>query len=121
MSRVVLLEGAIEGHPDGPFDGRLELDLPNPGDEAALEAALSAALGGARGNRIALAADVQAWGLPTQRCAEILIGTLRGADPEGGAPETVCILLDGEPTYRIFEAVHDAARIAEQMERIRGT
>ena len=121
MSRVVLLEGAIEGHPEGPFDGRLELDAAGAGDEAALEAALANALSAAQGNRIALAADVQAWGLPTQRCAEILIEGLRAADPGTGAPETVCVLLDGEPTYRIFEAVHDAARIAEQMERLRGT
>jgi hypothetical protein len=29
-------------------------------------------------------------------------------------------VLFGEPTYRIFESVNDAAAVQEQMERLRG-
>jgi O-acetyl-ADP-ribose deacetylase (regulator of RNase III) len=45
-------------------------------------------------------------GFSLQRCAEILI-------------EEVRFVLFGEPAYRIFEQVSDAAKIAEQMERLR--
>jgi O-acetyl-ADP-ribose deacetylase (regulator of RNase III) len=57
-------------------------------------------------------------GLPIQRCAEVLLEEARrhlaGATPI----EEIRFVLFGEPAYRIFESVQDAARVAEQMERL---
>ena len=59
-------------------------------------------------------------GFSAQRCAEILIeearAQLRGPDPL----EEIRFVLFGEPMYRVFEMTHDAARVREQMERLRG-
>ena len=59
-------------------------------------------------------------GFSAQRCAEILIeearAQLRGPD----ALEEIRFVLFGEPMYRVFEMAHDAARVREQMERLRG-
>jgi O-acetyl-ADP-ribose deacetylase (regulator of RNase III) len=58
-------------------------------------------------------------GFSAQRCAEILIeearAQLRGPD----ALEEIRFVLFGEPMYRMFEMAHDAARVREQMERLR--
>ncbi|MEN8182961.1 MAG: macro domain-containing protein, partial [Myxococcota bacterium] len=54
-------------------------------------------------------------GLPLQRCAEILIDEarrhLRGETPL----EEIRFVLFGEPAYRIFEQVEDAAKIEAQL------
>ena len=59
-------------------------------------------------------------GFPAQRCAEVLLeealAQLRGTSQ---LAEIRFVLL-GEPMYRIFEMVNDAARVREQMERLRG-
>ena len=44
-------------------------------------------------------------GFPLQRAAEILL-------------EEVRFVLFGEPAYRVFEMVNDAAKVAEQMARL---
>jgi O-acetyl-ADP-ribose deacetylase (regulator of RNase III) len=58
-------------------------------------------------------------GFPVQRSAEILLGEAR----EHLAGETtlteIRFVLFGEPTYRIFEEAHDAAKIREQMAKLR--
>lgn len=105
------------------IDAVLDVKPARPGDEAALREAFREALhraARAGAQRVALAPDANSWGFPSQRCAEILIECARAASPEEGAPREVQIVLEGEPTYRIYEAVYDAARIAEQMRRLRG-
>jgi len=57
-------------------------------------------------------------GFPLQRCAEILLEEAR-AHLAGETPlEEIRFVLFGEPSYRVFEMVNDAARVAEQMERL---
>ena len=58
-------------------------------------------------------------GFSAQRCAEILLEEAR-AHLAGETPlEEVRFVLYGEPTYRVFEATRDAAKVQEQMERLR--
>lgn len=58
-------------------------------------------------------------GLSLQRCAEISLEEAR-AHLEGADPlEEVRFVLFGEPAYRVFEMVHDAARVQAQMERLK--
>ncbi len=119
MGRVELAVGGLDA---AGYDVELCLDAAIPGDEEALRTAFARALerataaGDAR--RFALAPDAKGLGLPAQRCAEILIESARAA-VAGGELE-ILFVLSGEPTYRIYEAVYDAARIAEQMRRLRG-
>ncbi len=120
MSRLELREGEIDVD---QVDAVLQLALEVPGDEEALRRAMATALeqaarDGAR--RVALAPDAAGLGFASQRCAEILIEAARAAPAGVAAPEEIQIVLDGEPTYRIYEAVYDAARIAEQMRRLQG-
>jgi len=58
-------------------------------------------------------------GFPMQRCAEILLEEARAQLGAGAALEEVRFVLRGEPAYRVFEMVDDAARVAAQMERMR--
>ncbi len=58
-------------------------------------------------------------GFPMQRCAEILIEEARKhLAGEGAGLEEIRFVLFGEPSYRVFEMVNDAARVAEQMARL---
>ena len=56
-------------------------------------------------------------GFPLQRCAEILLEEARAHLEAGGVVEEIRFVLFGEPTYRVFEMVDDAVRVAAQMER----
>jgi O-acetyl-ADP-ribose deacetylase (regulator of RNase III) len=47
-------------------------------------------------------------GFPTQRCAEVMLGQVRAQQDDPGSLEEVRFVLFGEPTYRVFEMVHDA-------------
>jgi len=58
-------------------------------------------------------------GFPLQRCAEILIEEARRHLEEETSLEEIRFVLFGEPAYRVFEMVHDAAKVAAQMERLR--
>jgi len=58
-------------------------------------------------------------GLSLQRSAEILIEEARRHLAGETGIEEIRFVLDGEPSYRVFESVQDAARVAEQMERLR--
>jgi O-acetyl-ADP-ribose deacetylase len=58
-------------------------------------------------------------GFPLQRCAEILIEEARRHLASPTSLEEIRFVLFGEPAYRVFEMVHDAAKVAEQMERMR--
>ena len=58
-------------------------------------------------------------GFSVQRCAEILLEEAR-THLAGETPlAEVRFVLCGEPTYRVFEAARDAAKVQEQMERLR--
>ena len=57
-------------------------------------------------------------GFPVQRCAEILLEEARAHLEAGGGVEEIRFVLFGEPTYRVFEMVDDAAKVAAQMERL---
>ena len=58
-------------------------------------------------------------GFPLQRCAEILLEEARAHLEAGGGVEEIRFVLFGEPTYRVFEMVDDAAKVAAQMERFK--
>ncbi len=57
-------------------------------------------------------------GFPVQRCAEIMLEESERQLAEGSSLEEVRFVLFGEPTYRIFEQVHDAGRIRAQMAKL---
>lgn len=57
-------------------------------------------------------------GLPLQRCAEILLEEARSHLASETSLEEIRFVLLGEPAYRVFEQVNDAARIAEEMARL---
>ncbi len=58
-------------------------------------------------------------GVSMQRSAEILIEEARAHLDGEGSLEEIRFVLFGEPAYRIFEMVSDAAKVAAQMERLR--
>ncbi len=58
-------------------------------------------------------------GFPLQRCAEILLEEARAHLAGETSLEEVRFVLFGEPTYRVFEMALDAAKVQEQMERLR--
>lgn len=58
-------------------------------------------------------------GFPMQRCAEILLEEARRHLEAETSLEEIRFVLFGEPAYRIFEQVDDAARIEAQLKRLR--
>ncbi len=58
-------------------------------------------------------------GFPMQRCAEILLEEARAHLAGETGVEEIRFVLFGEPAYRVFEMVNDAAKVAAQMERMR--
>ena len=58
-------------------------------------------------------------GFSTQRCAEILLEAARNHLADETSLEEIRFVLFGEPAYRVFEMVHDAARVKAQMDRLR--
>lgn len=58
-------------------------------------------------------------GLPPQRAAEILIAVAREHLTGETSLEEIRFVLFGEPMYRVFEMANDAAKVAEQMARMR--
>jgi O-acetyl-ADP-ribose deacetylase (regulator of RNase III) len=57
-------------------------------------------------------------GFPMQRCAEILLEEARRHLEGDTSLEEIRFVLFGEPAYRIFEQVDDAARIEAQLKRL---
>jgi O-acetyl-ADP-ribose deacetylase (regulator of RNase III) len=57
-------------------------------------------------------------GLSPQRCAEVLLEEARAHLDGDTSLEEIRFVLFGEPTYRVFESVDDAARVREQMRRM---
>jgi len=66
----------------------------------------------------ALGAGVGGFG--AQRCAELLFEEARAHLRGPTSLEEIRFVLFGEPMYRVFEMANDAARVREQMERLRG-
>jgi O-acetyl-ADP-ribose deacetylase (regulator of RNase III) len=99
--------------------------LAREGGSEALEASLRAALreqlagAAARGARSiavpALGAGTP--GLPLQRVAELLLEEARAHLGGETSLEEIRFVLAGEPALRVFEAVQDGFRIAEQARR----
>ncbi len=59
-------------------------------------------------------------GFSLQRCAEVSIEEARAHLDAGSPLEEIRFVLLGEPAYRVFEMVNDAAKVAAQMERLKG-
>lgn len=57
-------------------------------------------------------------GFSLQRCAEISLEEVRAHLDGETSLELVRFVLFGEPAYRVFEMVNDAAKVAAQMERL---
>jgi O-acetyl-ADP-ribose deacetylase (regulator of RNase III) len=58
-------------------------------------------------------------GLSLQRCAEILLAEARAHLEGATSLEEIRFVLFGEPSFRVFEMTHDAAKVQAQMERLR--
>ncbi len=65
----------------------------------------------------ALGTGVGGFGL--QRCAEVSLEEARLALDAHPELEEIRFVLFGEPAYRVFEMVNDAAKVAAQMERLK--
>jgi len=72
-----------------------------------------------RGGRSAALPALGAGALPLQRCAEILLEEARAHLAGETSLEEIRFVLPDEPSLRVFEMVDDAARVAEQMRRLR--
>ena len=57
-------------------------------------------------------------GLSLQVCAEVSLEEVRSYLEADTSLEEVRFVLLGEPAYRVFEMVDDAARVAQQMARM---
>jgi O-acetyl-ADP-ribose deacetylase (regulator of RNase III) len=57
-------------------------------------------------------------GLSLQRCAELSLEEARRHLAGESSLEEIRFVLFGEPAYRVFEMVNDAAKVAAQMERL---
>ena len=74
----------------------------------------------ARGASIeGLLARAREAGIPVQRSAEILLEEARAHLAGETTLTEIRFVLFGEPMYRLFEMANDAAKVAEQMARMR--
>jgi O-acetyl-ADP-ribose deacetylase (regulator of RNase III) len=58
-------------------------------------------------------------GLSLQRCAEVSLEEARAHLAGDTGIEEIRFVLFGEPAFRVFEMVNDAAKVAAQMERLK--
>lgn len=89
--------------------------------ESALRSALECAVAAGLRTVAVPAIGAGVGGLALQRCAEISIGSARRFAEEKGdgvALEEIRFVLLGEPAYRVFEMVNDAAKVEAQMRRM---
>ena len=59
-------------------------------------------------------------GLSMQTCAEICLDEAQRFIEAGGQLEEIRFVLFGEPAFRLFEMVNDAAKVEAQMRKLRG-
>jgi O-acetyl-ADP-ribose deacetylase (regulator of RNase III) len=87
--------------------------------DAALRAALRDALGRAAecGARTIAVPALGAGVVPLQRAAEVLLAEARAHLAGETSLEEIRFVLAGEPALRVFEAVQDAFKIAQQAQR----
>lgn len=91
-----------------------------PGEDGVRECARRGLeLAAQRGCRSAALGDLGAGSLPLQRCAEILFEVARAHLAGETSLEEIRFVLPDEPSLRVFEMVDDAARVTEQMSRLR--
>jgi O-acetyl-ADP-ribose deacetylase (regulator of RNase III) len=118
--RIVMREGAISAD---AFDAILEARCDAADPEVSLRATFRASLDAARdrgcGSVAAPALGAGRDGVSIQRCAEILFEEARRHLAGETSIEEISFVVEGEPAFRVFESVQDAARIAEQIERLR--
>ena len=116
--RIAIREGALV---DEPGVLRLAPVWAQPATEDSLRDDFRAALeqAAAQGARVVALAVEAGGGLPLQRRAELLFDEARRHLDGATAIEEIRLVIAGEPAYRVFESVQDAARIAAQMERLR--
>jgi O-acetyl-ADP-ribose deacetylase (regulator of RNase III) len=114
--RIVIREGDAAAEP-ADFHVAAADDV---ADEQALREALRGALETARsrGARVVAAPAIGAASLPLQRRAELLLEEARRHLATPTCVEEIRFVVAGEPAYRVFESVQDAARVAEQMARL---
>lgn len=122
---IAVGEAAVTGAGDLPARFVIHAAGMPPGgqaDEQSVRSSLRASLARAveRGCRTiafpAIGAGIG--GLSMQRCAEISIEEARRHLDGETSLEEIRFVLFGEPAYRVFEMVHDAAKVAAQMERL---
>jgi O-acetyl-ADP-ribose deacetylase (regulator of RNase III) len=91
-------------------------------DEASVRASVAAslALAAESGCRTVALPAIGAGigGLSLRRCAEVSLEEARRHLADGSPLEEIRFVLFGEPAYRVFEMVDDAAKVAAQMERL---
>jgi O-acetyl-ADP-ribose deacetylase (regulator of RNase III) len=90
--------------------------------ETSVRNALRAALAAARehgAKSVALPPLGAGAGLSLRRCAEILIEEARAHGEQPTTLEEIRFVVSGEPAYRMFEMVNDAARVADQLAKLR--
>jgi len=118
MARITIREGELAAE---PADFHVAELLAGPATEASVRSAFSAALAAAsaKGARVVASPALGAAELGQQRCAEILFEEARRHLATPTCVEEIRFVVIGEPALRVFESVQDAARIAEQMERLR--
>ena len=116
--RIAIREGALA---DEPGVLRLAPVWAQPATEDSVRAAFRAALAAAaaRDARVVALGVEPGGGVPLQRRAELLFDEARRHLDGATTVEEVRFVVAGEPAYRVFESVQDAARIAAQMERLR--
>ena len=119
-------EAAITGAGDLPARIVIHAAGMAPGGQASEEsvrASLRAALEGAERegcHTIAVPAiGTGVGGLSMQKCAEISLDEARRFAEEGSGIEEIRFVLFGEPAFRIFEMVNDAAKVEAQMRKLR--
>lgn len=117
MGRIRVHEGALGDEVDALL---LAPELREPVTEAGVREAFAAALDAAKaqGATVVATAPLGIGVLSLQRCAEVFFETARAHFAEPTSVEEIRFVVAGEPAYRVFEAVQDAVRIAEQMERL---
>jgi O-acetyl-ADP-ribose deacetylase (regulator of RNase III) len=97
-----------------PLGGRSTEESVRSSLRASFEAAFEA--GGRTLAVPAIGTGVGGFGL--QRCAEVSLEEARRALEAHPDLEEIRFVLFGEPAYRVFEMVNDAARVQAQMERL---
>ena len=113
--RIAIREGELADEP-GVYRAAIAADAGEAALRDALRAAVAAAA--AHGARVVALPVPGTAALPLQRRAEVLLAEARRALAAATPVDEIRFVVAGEPAYRVFESVQDAARIAEQLERL---